>query len=179
METKGFSLLGDLRYSVSESRRGDLSDAAFGGYCREGGIKVLVSSRLIVRDDLLGIRARRYFDVEACQPTAYFLIRRILAQMRSETLRAVRESFSSGSNVTLALQEMRKKLALLVRELRRNLSDTGIHIRLSYTTKFSEDEVLLSFMATAFDEGAVIVRNGKLTRGFTCVRDWVIRVRDS
>ncbi len=179
MATKGFSLLGDLRYSVGESREGDTSDEAFGGRCREGGIKVLASSRLTVRDDLLGIKARRYFDVEACQPTAYFLIRRVLARLRSDVIRIVRESFSSGSNVTLALQEVRERLALLVREMRRNLSGTRISIRLSYTAKFSEDEVLLSFTATAFDEGAVIIRDGKLRRGFSCVREWEVRVRGS
>ncbi len=179
MITKGFSLLGDLRYSVGESRSGDPSDAAFGGRCREGGIKIIVSSRLTVRDDLLGIRARRYFNAEACQPTAYFLIQRVLGYLRSESVRIVRESLSRGGNFTLALQEIEEELALLVRRLRRNLSGTGVDISLLYTPKFSGNEVLLSFKATALDERAVIIVGGRLVRGFTCTRKWEVRMRGS
>ncbi len=179
MANKGFSLLGDLRYSIGESEGGDPSDPAFGGYCRHGGIKLLASSRLTIRDDLLGIKARRYFDVEACQPTAYFTIRRLLTHLRYRTIEIVRESFSEEENITVALQEMRENLGSLVRYLRQNLSGTGINFRLTYTTKFADEETVLSFEAAVFDERAVIIRDGRLVRGFSCMREWEVRVRGS
>ncbi len=179
MMGKGFSLIGDLRYSIGEARGNDASDPAFGGYCRDGGIRVVASSRLTIRDDLLDIKARRYFDVEACQPTAYFRIREVLTGLRHRTIGIVREAFSSEENVTAALQEMRKELASLVRYLRRNLTDEGISLRLTYTTKFAGEEVVLTFRAVVFDEGAIIIRDGRLRRGFSCIREWEIRARGS
>ncbi|MDK2371866.1 MAG: hypothetical protein QI197_00535 [Candidatus Korarchaeota archaeon] len=179
MTSKGFSVMGDLRYSIGESREGDASDKAFGGYCRDGGIKVIASSRLTIRDDLLGIKARRYFGIEACQPTAYFLIREVLTDLRHRTISIVREAFSSEENVTAALQEMREELASLVRYLRRNLTDEGISLRLTYTTEFAGEEIAIAFKAVVFDEEAIIIRDGRLRRGFSCIREWEIRVRGS
>ncbi len=177
--SKGFSLMGDLRYSIGESREGDVSDQAFGGYCRDGGIKVVASSGLTIRDDLLGIKARRYFDVEACQPTTYFLIREVLTRLRHRTIGIVKEAFSSEENVTAALQEMREELTSLVRYLRKNLTDEGISLRLTYTTKFAEEEVAIAFKAVVFDKEAIIIRGGRLRRGFSCIREWEIRARGS
>ncbi len=179
MMSKGFSLTGDLHYSIDESREGDSSDQAFGGYCRDGGIKVAASSRLTIRDDLLGIKARRYFDVGACQPTAYFLIREVLTGLRHRTIEIVRKAFSSEENVTAALQEMREELTSLVRYLRRNLTDEGISLRLTYATEFAGEEVVIAFKAVVFDEEANIIRDGGLRRGFSCIREWGIRVRGS
>ncbi len=177
--SKGFSLMGDLHYSIGESRGGDASDPAFGGYCRGGGIKVIASSRLTIRDGLLGIKAMRYFDAGACQPTAYFLIREVLTGLRHRTVGIVREAFSSEENFTEALQEVERGLTLLVRHLRRNLTNEGISLKLAYTTKFAGEEVVLNFRAMVFDERAIFIRDGRLRRGFSCIREWEIRARGS
>ncbi len=176
LRAKGFSLAGSIGYSVGESMAVGRSDPAFGGACRDGGVEVSVISHLEVRDALLGMVAHRSFRAKGCQPTSYYLMRRVLSELESGSLSVVKDSFSAGGNLTESMEMVREGISHLVGAIRENLTGKGLDVWASYSTKFLGDRLIISFRAVVTDGEAVIIYGGKERRGFTCSRDWEVSV---
>ncbi len=180
---KGFSYRGYVSYSIFRSKGQQKTDPLFGGSCREGGIGLKVAGKVDLIDNLLRMEADRNFRSQACQPTAYFLLRDILSYLESETSRIVRRSFLLNKNLSDALDDIESNLRQLVPKIRAELLSEGIDLRLYYYTKFiprgKGEEISFVFNAIVRDDLAEYIHLGKILRKFYCIRKWEIKVDTS
>ncbi|HDI74102.1 MAG TPA: hypothetical protein ENF57_03740 [Candidatus Korarchaeota archaeon] len=180
---KGFHYKGFVSYAVFRAEGGQESDPLFGGLCRDGGIGISVRMRLELLDDLLGLEASRNLETEACQPTAYFLLRDVLSLLESRTSSIVRSAFARNDNVSEALKEIKEELRMLITWLRSELMERGVKIRMYYYTKFipleGREDIVIPFRAILYDTRGEFIHMGKVLRGFYCIREWEIRVSRS
>lgn len=166
---KAFQLKGSLDYAIDEAVDYVKSDPAFGGSCREGGIAVHLKGNLEITDQIAPLSAKRSFESAGCQPTAYYLIRRLFLSLQTDSREEIRKAFKNAVTLASAFNQVYLTLNTINKRYRDDLMDKGLRISLNYTWRVEdvrEKYDLLGYDVIKGDEGID-------------KKDWVIMVRVS